>query len=170
MIMRAKTHRRAVLGSLLAILLAAASPVHAGDVQPFVRGTWAEIAQAHKGRPLIVHLWGVTCAPCRVEMPEWGKLLAKKPAAPVVILHAERLPPDPNVVGDMLNDAGLAGADTWAFSETALSRLRYEIDPKWLGELPMTLLIDAEGNRRTIIGSADMAEVEAWIATQSPSR
>lgn len=147
-------------------LIAGSLPASAGDVQPFVRGSWSEITQAHKGRPLIVHLWGVTCAPCRVEMPEWGKLAARKPAADVVILHAERMPPDPKAVQEMLDDAGLAGADNWAFSDAMLARLRYEIDPKWLGELPMTLLIDADGTRKTIIGSADLGEVEAWIASQ----
>ena len=99
-------------------------------------------------------------------MPEWGKLVAKSPAATIVMLHAERLPPDPKMVREMLDDAGLAHADNWAFSETMLSRLRYEIDPKWLGELPMTLLVAPDGTRRTIIGSANMAEIEAWIAAQ----
>lgn len=154
------------IATLLLALMAACTAARAGDVQPFARGTWAEITQAHKGRPLIVHLWGVTCAPCRVEMPEWGKLLAKKPAAHIVMLHGERMPPDPAVVQDMLGEAGLAGADNWAFSETMLARLRYEIDPKWLGELPMTLLIAPDGTRRTIIGTADMADIEAWIAAQ----
>lgn len=155
---------------LLLALAAGCAAAHAGDVQPFVRGTWSEITQAHKGRPLVVHLWGVTCAPCRVEMPEWGKLVAKSPAANVVMLHAERLPPDPKMVSEMLDDSGLAKADNWAFSESMLARLRYEIDPKWLGELPMTLLIAPDGNRRTIIGSADMAEIEAWIAANTPRR
>lgn len=157
------------LATILLAVTCAILPASAGDVQPFVRGSWAEITQAHKGRPLIVHLWGVTCAPCRVEMPEWGKLVAKSPAARVVMLHAERLPPDPNMVRDMLDDAGLAKADNWAFTETMLARLRYEIDPKWLGELPMTLLIAPDGTRRTIIGSADMAEIETWIAAQERS-
>lgn len=151
---------------LFTTLLATSGAARAGDVQPFARGSWAAIEQAHKGRPLIVHLWGVTCAPCRAEMPEWGKLAAKRPSADVVFLHAERLPPDARMVREMLADAGLTDADNWAFADTMLSRLRYEIDPKWLGELPMTLLIDAEGKRQTIIGSASMEEIETWIAAQ----
>lgn len=156
----------ALIVTALLALLAATAQASAGDVQPFGRGTWGEITQAHKGRPLIVHLWGVTCAPCRVEMPKWGKLVAKSPTAGVVMLHAERMPPDPSMVREMLDEAGLAQADNWAFSESMLARLRYEIDPKWLGELPMTLLIAPDGTRRTIVGSADMAEIEAWLAAQ----
>lgn len=157
--------RTTLLLAVLALLMPLV-PAAAGEIQPLERGTWAQILEAHKGRPLIVHLWGVTCAPCRTEMPEWGKLAQRHPSAGIVILHAERMPPDPKIVREMLDDAGLSNADTWAFAETMLARLRYEIDPKWLGELPMTLLIDSDGRRKTIIGAADMAEVESWIAAQ----
>ena len=148
-------------------LILAALPACAGDARPFVRGSWAEIRAARQGRPFIVHLWGLTCPPCRVEMPQWGRLLGEKPAVDILMLHAERPPPDARLVDETLSEAGLSAAENWAFSEGFIARLRHEIDPKWQGELPMTILIEADGSSRAIVGSADLVEVRRWIAAQA---
>jgi hypothetical protein len=67
----------------------------------------------------------------------------------------------------MLAQTGLQAIDNWMFSDSFLERLRYEIDPKWAGELPMTLLIARDGTTRVIVGPADLANVRAWIAAQA---
>ena len=65
---------------LLAFLLAVASAgAQAADLQSFGRGSWSKLRAAHDGQPTVVHFWGLTCAPCLVEMPEWGKLQAERP-------------------------------------------------------------------------------------------
>ena len=41
----------------------------------------------------------------------------------------------------MLAQTGLATAENWTFGDGFIERLRYEIDPRWQGEIPRTVLI-----------------------------
>ena len=115
--------RISTLHSFLIVLevLAAGRTAAAGEPRPFVKGSWQEIRQSRAGRPTIVHLWGLTCGPCRVEMPEWGKLAAEHRDVDLITIHAERLPPDPRQVREMLAQTGLQGADNWMFSDSSSS-------------------------------------------------
>jgi thiol-disulfide isomerase/thioredoxin len=139
----------------------------AGEPQPFGRGDWQVLRQAHAGRPTIVHLWGLTCGPCRIEMPQWGAFAREHPEVALITIHAERLPPDGRLVREMLEEAGLLPADNRMFDDDSLERLRREIDPAWRGELPVTLLIGRDGGARMIVGSADFEAVRAWLAAQT---
>ena len=158
--------RRALQVLACLALLVGAAPALAGELFEFEPGSWSKIAEARAGRPYIVHLWGLTCAPCRTELPEWGKLVAEKPGVEIVILHAERMPPDPQMVQEMLAESGFAAEATWAFADGLAQRLRFEIDPKWRGELPVTIFVRADGSREMLVGPANLDDVRVWIARQ----
>lgn len=152
---------------LLALVLGLSSAgAQAADLQSFGRGSWSKLRAAHDGQPTVVHFWGLTCAPCLVEMPEWGKLRAERPDMKLVLVAADPVPQDPARVNDMLTRADLAKAENWAFADRFNERLRYEIDPAWAGELPRTLLIDRDGKETVLTGVADLAEVRAWLDAQ----
>lgn len=152
---------------LLALLLAvAATGAEAADLQSFGRGSWSKLRAAHDGQPTVIHFWGLTCAPCLVEMPEWGKLSAERPDMRLVMIAADPVPQDPARVNDMLARAGLGKAENWAFTDRFNERLRYEVDPAWAGELPRTLLIDRDGKETVLAGVAELAEVRAWLDAQ----
>lgn len=152
---------------LVALLLVVASAgAQSADLQSFGRGSWSKLRAAHDGQPTVVHFWGLTCAPCLVEMPEWGKLRAERPDMKLVMVAADPVPQDPARVSDMLARAELAKAENWAFTDRFNERLRYEIDPAWAGELPRTLLIDRDGKETVLTGVADLAEVRAWLDAQ----
>ena len=152
---------------LVALLLVVASAgAQSADLQSFGRGSWSKLRAAHDGQPTVVHFWGLTCAPCLVEMPEWGKLRAERPDMKLVLVAADPVPQDPARVSDMLARAELAKAENWAFTDRFNERLRYEIDPAWAGELPRTLLIDRNGKEAVLTGVADLAEVRAWLDAQ----
>jgi thiol-disulfide isomerase/thioredoxin len=155
------------LALVLPLLLGSPQTAEATEVQPFVRGSWQAIRAAHHRRPTIVHMWGLTCGSCRVEMPEWGKLLEEGSRIDLVTIHAERLPPRPDLVREMLANTGLLTAENWAFADSFLQRLRHEIDPKWQGELPVTLLIGRDGAMETIVGPANLNAVRKWIDVQA---
>lgn len=149
-----------------ALLALAAMSAQAADPLSFERGSWAKLRAAHDGKPTVVHLWGLTCAPCLVEMPQWGKLQAERPDMRLVLVAADPVPQDPARVSDMLARADLAKTESWTFTDRFNERLRFEIDPNWAGELPRTLLIDRDGKATVLAGVADLGEVRAWLDAQ----
>lgn len=152
--------------TLLAFLLIAwALPCVAGELQPFQRGSWQALRQSHAGKPVVVHFWGLTCGPCLVELPEWGKLVRERPDANLVMIAADPFPVKPAALTATLAKDGLAGAENWVFDGFS-ERLRFEVDPRWQGELPRTLLIGADGSVRAISGAADLAAIRAWLDAQ----
>ena len=156
---------------LLALLALALPPNSIGSaatdgLRSFVRGSWNEIRKAHVGQPTVVHFWGLTCGPCRVEMPNWGKLLQERPDLNLVVINADLVPNEPGAVSAMLAQTGLAPAENWTFGDGFVERLRYEIDPQWQGEIPRTLLIAHDGTTTVIEGVADLARVKAWLEAQ----
>lgn len=162
--------------ALLALLLAAiavgvaigvpAGTARAAEPQPFARGSWAELQARHAGQPTVVHLWGLTCAPCLTELPHWADLQRERSDLRLVLLAADPVPQPPARVEEMLSRSGLEKLESWSFADRFNERLRYEIDPTWSGELPRTLLIDRDGKVTTLSGVADLGEVRAWLDRQ----
>jgi thiol-disulfide isomerase/thioredoxin len=108
----------------------------------------------------------LTCGPCRKELPAWGKLLAEKPDLPLVTINADMVQDAPEAAQEFLATSGLSNAENWIFDDSFVERLRYEIDPKWQGEIPVTLLIGSDGSIRRIEGSANLPEVSTWLNQQ----
>ena len=154
-------NRRALLAALPALI--AARPAFAASPLPFERGSWEKIAAAHAGKPFVVHFWGLTCAPCLVELPEWGKLLSARADMRLVLIAADPAPQRPEQVEATLARAGLARAENWSFADRFHERLRYEIDPAWAGDLPRTLLVAGDGTRTVLPGVADLKQVRDWL-------
>ena len=150
-----------LIGFPLALVLASAA--HAADPIPFGRGSWAELTARHKGQATIVHFWGLTCAPCLVEMPNWGALAAQRPDMKLVLIAADPMPQSPAQVQAAVERAKLDGIESWNFTDRFYERLRYEIDPAWMGELPRTVMIDRDGKPTVLNGVADLDKVRAWL-------
>jgi thiol-disulfide isomerase/thioredoxin len=157
--------RLALLG--LAALGLSAGLGLAGPLEPFGRGSWKKILAAHGGRPLVVHFWGLSCSPCRKEMPHWGELLAGRPDAPIVMINADIVPNEIDDAQKFLQQSGLGTAENWIFEDDFVERLRYEVDPKWQGEIPLTLLIASDGTKTVIEGAAPAHVVVDWLDAQT---
>jgi thiol-disulfide isomerase/thioredoxin len=151
---------------LLAFLLSAPASEAPPRLKPFGRGSWQEVLRSHAGRATIVHFWGVTCGPCKVELPLLGKFMGDHSAIDVVTISADLVPDLPDATRSMLEKSGLASAENWIFSDGFVERLRFEIDPDWQGDIPRTMLISREGKITTIEGSAKMTELEQWSDRQ----
>jgi thiol-disulfide isomerase/thioredoxin len=137
------------------------------ELHPFVRGSWKQIRQDHMGQPTVVHFWGLTCGPCRVEMPLLGKFLQQRSDLNLVMIDADFVPNDPGDVGATLAQSGLSTVENWIFDDNFVERLRYEIDPQWQGDIPRTLLIARDGTVTTIEGVADLDTISAWLDRQA---
>jgi thiol-disulfide isomerase/thioredoxin len=151
---------------LLACLVSAPASEAPPQLKPFGRGSWQEVLRSHAGRATIVHFWGVTCGPCKVELPLLGEFMKGHPAVDMVTISADLVPDLPDATRSMLEKFGLASAENWIFGDGFVERLRFEIDPAWQGDIPRTMLISKDGRVTTIEGSADMAELERWSDLQ----
>lgn len=152
---------------VLAALLGVVCSAEAAEPLPFERGSWARLRDAHAGQPVIVHFWGLTCAPCLTELPHWAALQATRPDLKLVLIAADPVPQDPERVTATLAKAGLNGTESWSFTDRFLERLRYEIDPAWAGELPRTVMIDRDGKPEVLAGVADLSIVKIWLNGQT---
>ena len=88
-----------------------------------------------------MHFWGVTCGPCKVELPLLGQFMKEHAAIDMVTISADLVPNLPAAARAMLEKAGLGSAENWIFNDGFVERLRFEIDPAWQGEIPRTILI-----------------------------
>jgi hypothetical protein len=66
----------------------------------------------------------------------------------------------------MLDQAGLGGAESWAFGDSFVEPLRYEIDPQWRGEIPRTILIGSDGGTTIMEGVVGLAAIRSWLDAQ----
>ena len=155
----------------LGILMVSESALGAPPgLKPFERGTWQHVLRDHAGRPTLVHFWGVTCGPCKVELPVLGQFAKEHPGIDVVTISADLVPNLPAATQSMLDKAGLSSTENFLFSDGFVERLRFEIDPAWQGDIPRTVLISRDGTIVTIEGSAEIADLEKWSAQQLSTR
>jgi len=101
-------------------------------------GQPATLAQAARGRPVVINLWASWCGPCRVEMPD--------------LAEAQRRHPD---IGFLFVNQGESAEKVQAF----LARSGLALDEVWLDQgsrlgqairspgLPTTVFLDAQGRQ-----------------------
>ncbi|MCC8940658.1 TlpA family protein disulfide reductase [Bradyrhizobium sp. Arg68] len=160
--------KRHLLAALVLIAaLPSAAAAEQGALKPFERGSWQKLLRAHAGHPTLVHFWGVTCGPCKVELPELGRFMKDRPGIDVVTISADLVPNLPEATRAMLDRAGLASAENWIFGDGFAERLRFEIDPAWQGDIPRTMLVARDGTVTTIEGSAEIADLNKWSEAQA---
>lgn len=151
---------------MLALLLALVPPVTAQEIRPFVSGSIKEIAAARQGKPFILGLWSLTCPHCREELAALSGLQKKYPGLDVVLVSTDSPEESAEVVAT-LRQFSLDRAQAWVFSDPFVERLRFEIDPKWHGELPRTYLYEASHQARAFSGKLDPQQIERWIRANS---
>lgn len=145
----------------------AANTSAASDLKPFVRGSWKALRQTHAGQPMVVHFWGLTCGPCLTELPNWTAHMKKRSDLKLVLVDASPFGDEPGEVRSALTKAGLMKQENWLFADSFEERLRFEIDPKWRGEMPYTLLIGSDGKVEPVTGIMDFRKLDAWLDKQS---
>jgi len=103
-------------------------------------GKEIKLADFH-GRYMLVNLWATWCGPCINELPELAKLQTELPQDRVTVVPVdvlERL--DAGKLGDFLKMHGADGLPVYIDTERATQRGFVA------NELPLTVLIDADGH------------------------
>ena len=148
-------------------LLLAATPAFAVELKPFVRGSWQQLRKAHEGQPVIVHFWGVTCAPCMEDLPKWGALQRERPRAALIFVASDPVPIEAPQILAAITKTGIGASENWMFADAFGDRLRYEVNPTWGGEMPYTVLIGRDGEMTPISGVTDLKAIRKWLGRQT---
>ena len=148
------------------LLLAWLSPATAQDVQPFTRGSYADIIAAHHGRPFILALWSLDCLYCRDDFVLFEKLAKSHPSLDIILVATDS-PTQNAAITALLRRYKLQNAQAWVFADSFVERLRFEVDKQWQGELPRTYLFEADGKRESISGKMDERLLTRWAQQQA---
>jgi hypothetical protein len=136
----------------------------AAGLQWYNADTWVALRNAHASRPWIVHLWGMSCDPCRQELPAWSRFMHDHPEIAVTFIEVEQA--TPSEVQAVLSQAGLAGSDQWLSADGLDAAQRFAIDRHWGGEIPFTLLVSPGGKVQTVTGTMDFHRLVSWAGAQ----
>ena len=155
--------KRIACAALLLALSGFAGPAARADTAPnrLTEESFAQIRAHYAGKPLVVHIWGMTCGPCLGELPKWGELQRAHPGMNLVLIQADQSPAEATV--KTLKEAGLSKVESWSAAAELDEYLRASIDPKWLGDMPRTLMVSADGQTERLRGVADLAQVRRWL-------
>jgi len=150
-----------LLSLFLAGSLTSGAFADSNALKPYQTGDWASLVKSAKGDPMAVHFWGVTCPACVKEMPQWGKFFKTYPNTRIIFIQVDDVSSDS--MRKMLSKAGLENANNYYVASPFDERLRYEIDPKWHGETPTTILIDKQGKVSRKTGLIDFRKLQSTL-------
>ena len=139
----------------------------AENVRPFVAGSLTSLVAAHAGRPFVLAFWSVTCAHCPSELKVLGELKRQYPKLDVVLVAADT-PDDAADAARMAGEYALGRTEQWVFADDMPERLRFEIDKRWLGELPRTHFYDRQHKLESVAGVVPRQILAAWIKKNLP--
>ena len=149
--------------SFLAFLFILSQAVYAqnSSIKSYQKGDWGHLTKSFSGQSVAIHFWGVTCAPCAKEMPQWGRFISQNKNFNVLFIQVDEVSPE--MVKKMISKAGLDKADNYNLTSPFDEYMRHEIDPKWRGETPITILIDKSGKFERKTGPIDFAKLQHWF-------
>ena len=130
--------------SVAILSLATVSGASQGDnIENFGTQSFAQIKSDYEGKPFVLSLWSIDCAPCRVELKMLGELKSEDADFPLVVISTDSIE-NREEAADILDSYGLQDIKTWMFADSFVERLRYSVDPLWHGELPRSYFFKAD--------------------------
>lgn len=132
------------------------------EPRPFVPGSLSKILAARQGRPFLLILWSLDCPPCRRELDLLAKTRREHPRLDLVLIATDNIASAKEVHAILIKH-GLGNIESWIFASPHAQRLRYEIDPKWYGELPRGYFYDHAHDRIGISGALKAEHLKAWL-------
>jgi len=157
--------KKYLLAFVLSIGLASLALADNVNLKPYQNGDWSSLVKTANGTPIAIHFWGVTCPACVKEMPLWGNFVKSHQNAKVIFIQVDDVSPES--MQKMLNKAGLEKANNYYVAAPFDDRLRFEIDPKWRGETPTTILIDKNGKATRKTGLVNFQQLQSQLSIGS---
>ncbi len=135
----------------------------APDVRPFVAGSLGRIVAERQGKPFVLAFWSVSCTHCPQELRALGELKKRQPGLDIVLVAADSTE-EAAQGAELATRFGLGRVEQWVFADEMPERLRFEIDPRWHGELPRTHFYDRAHRVEAVSGVVPARRLGAWVA------
>lgn len=151
---------------IIATSINSVSAKEAIKIQPFIKGSFKQIQQEHKGTPYIVSFWSETCGYCMQELSLLGKLLKTYPNVKVITVSTDPFL-EKETVNHILSTKNLQKMPAWVFADRYAGLLYPDVDPTWRGELPLTYFFDRNNKKVKHLGTINKQELTDWFAEQN---
>jgi thiol-disulfide isomerase/thioredoxin len=137
------------------------SPVNSAvSLQSFDIGSFEQIVSDKNKQDHLVILWSFDCPPCITELEKISELHQQFPDYQLTLINTDAV--DEQVrVKKVLQQFNLAGLDNWGFANSDEEKLRYDIDPRWYGDLPRSYFFPLQGKIKRLRGALTSAELLA---------
>jgi thiol-disulfide isomerase/thioredoxin len=132
-------------------------------LKPFTTGSYQQLLASNVNKPFMLVVWSVDCPPCLKEMALLSDIHKNNPNLKMIMLAADELS-NSEQIEQKLKQHQLDEIDNWVFADENSQKLRFEIDPKWYGELPRTYFFDTAHQRTGISGVISKEEYQVLIA------
>lgn len=151
--------------SLLWVLLATFNLAANGQtaIKPFISGSYQQLLANNANKPFMLVVWSVDCTSCLKEMALLSNIQKNNPEIKIIMLATDELSISEQIE-KILKQHQLDEIENWVFANENSQKLRFEIDPKWYGELPRTYFFDSAHQRTGISGVMSKEDYEAMFA------
>ena len=143
---------------VIAALLLLATPAMAGQVKPLTTSGVAALLKAPSQGAKVIEFWALDCAYCEANMKAVAALKARRPNMQVILVATDNIA-HAKALDKRLADMGVTHLPARAYAGASRQRLDYLIDPDWGGITPRTLVIHADGTRRSAVGALTPARL-----------
>jgi thiol-disulfide isomerase/thioredoxin len=123
-------------------------------------GSFEKIVKDKKKQDHLVVFWSITCQPCLVELKKISKLHKQYPEYQFTLVSTDYSLEKETIMG-ILQDYDLAEVDNWVFANRDETKLRYDIDSRWFGDLPRSYFFPLQGEIKRLRGALTSAELLA---------
>lgn len=149
----------------LCLLMAAAaqanSPASASvSLKAFELGSFEQIVTDKNQQDHLVILWSFDCPPCITELEKISELHQQFPDYQLTLINTDAVEEQLRVK-KILQQFDLAGLDNWGFANDDEEKLRYDIDPRWYGDLPRSYFFPLQGKIKRLRGALSSDELLA---------
>ena len=128
------------------------------SLQSFDIGSFKQIVVDKNKQDHLVILWSFDCPPCITELEKISELHQQFPDYQLTLINTDAV--DEQVrVKKILQQFNLAGLDNWGFANSDEEKLRYDIDPRWYGDLPRSYFFPLQGKIKRLRGALTSAEL-----------
>lgn len=154
-----------IVSVLFCLVMLAPLHVVAQTMESLNVGDVAKIRATFKGKPLVLHVWSLTCAPCLIELPEWAQRIRKNPDVAFVFVNTDGTR-HAAVAARRLAASGVKPTRSLVYADDFIERLQYEIAPEWQGELPCTEWVSGSGKSSALLGAVSPLQFKQWLNSE----